>query len=47
MSTQPGYPGRPLPRPPNMAPAAVSDALLWWLVGLLCVVVIVAAALAI
>ncbi|MCV7092841.1 hypothetical protein [Mycobacterium interjectum] len=47
MSTQPGNPGPPLARPPNLAPTTVSDALLWWLVGLLILVVIVAAVLAI
>ncbi|WP_157901031.1 hypothetical protein [Mycobacterium terramassiliense] len=47
MSTQPVNPGPPLARPPNLAPAAVSDVLLWWLVGLLIVVVIVGAVLAI
>ncbi len=47
MNTQPGYPGRPLPRPRNLSPTADPDALLWWVVGLLIVVVIVAAILAI
>ncbi len=47
MNTQPGYPGRPLPRPPTLSPTADPDALLWWVVGLLIVVVIVGAILAI
>lgn len=47
MSTQPGNPSPPLARPPNLAPPADPDVLLWLVVGLLIVVVIVAAILAI
>jgi hypothetical protein len=46
MSTQPGHP-RPLARPSNLSPTADPDALLWWVVGLLILVVVVAAILAI
>jgi hypothetical protein len=47
MSTQPGNPSRPLPRAPDLSPTAEPDALLWWVMAVLIVLLIVAAILAI